>query len=509
MDSQGLKALARRRCLGVAEYELADYQQIVDSVLDTIDGIDTDAAEPVSHQREGADRPSTESRDAGRHPSPGEDPLNAVVRWCDARRDIEGPLSGVRVAVKDSMAVAGVPMTCGSRVLQGFVPTRDSVVVDRVLNAGGEIVAMANMDDLAFSGGGDSSFYGPTLNPFDAGRTAGGSSSGSAAGLHYDRIDMALGTDQGGSIRVPAAWCGVLGLKPTYGLVPYTRIAGLDHTLDHVGPMARTTLDLARLLQVVAGRHESDPRQRESTPDHDYVAAVTAAPEDLAGIRIAAITEGFGVEEETTAMVRTSIRQFESLGAIVTEHSLPEHRGAAAPAFALFAEGMNALVDAGGNGYHWKGRYWPELAVALGRGLRTHADELSAQMKVALLVGSHLRERYFGSVYATAQNRRENVTAGYERAFDEVDFLVMPTVPTCAHANDPSLPLPERVLRGWAVLANTTPTNLTGHPAITLPIGEAGGLPVGAMVVGPRFSEPGLLALAATYERRFGWQPMV
>ena len=153
-------------------------------------------------------------RDPGRRPAEGEDPLNAIVRFCHVQAEsAEGVLSGKRVAVKDSVAIAGIPLTCGSRILQGFVPAEDSVVADRILRAGGEVVAITNMDDLAFSGGGESSWYGPTLNPWDPGRTAGGSSGGSAAALFYDGIDVAVGGDQGGSIRAPASWCGVVGLK--------------------------------------------------------------------------------------------------------------------------------------------------------------------------------------------------------------------------------------------------------------------------------------------------------
>ena len=148
----------------------------------------------------------------------------------------EGPLAGMRIALKDSMALAGVPMTCGSRVLEGYVPSRDAVIVERLLAAGAEIVAITNMDDLAFSGGGDSSAYGATLCPFDPERTAGGSSGGSAAALWYEGVDAGLGTDQGGSIRVPAAWCGVVGLKPTHGLVPYAGIVGSTAPSTTRGP---------------------------------------------------------------------------------------------------------------------------------------------------------------------------------------------------------------------------------------------------------------------------------
>ena len=205
-------------------------------------------------------------REPGERPSAEEDPLNAIVRRCRVRAEgCEGILSGQRVAMKDSVAIAGIPLTCGSAILQGFVPSHDATVTDRILRAGGEIVCITNMDDLAFSGGGESSWYGPTRNPFDPERSAGGSSSGAAAALSYDGIDLAVGCDQGGSIRTPASWCGVVGLKPTHSLVPYTGIAGIDATFDHCGPMARTAKGAALLLQAMAGPDPGDPRQRPPT----------------------------------------------------------------------------------------------------------------------------------------------------------------------------------------------------------------------------------------------------
>ena len=340
-------------------------------------------------------------RDPGHSPKAGEDPLNAIVRLCRVRaEDCEGVLSGMRVAVKDAVAIAGIPLTCGSRILQGYVPAEDSVVADRLLRAGAEVVAITNMDDLAFSGGGESSWYGPTLNPWDHGRTAGGSSSGSAAALFYDGIDVAIGGDQGGSIRAPASWCGVLGLKPTHGLVPYVGIAGIDQTFDHCGPLACTTADLAALLQTIAGRDEGDPRQRE-VPTADYVAGVEQAEDSLAGTRFGVVAEGFadeiGVEPETAEAVREAIERLRALGAETVDVPLPEHLQAGGIAFIGFVEGMTHLMETGGNGYSWRGRYWDDLAPALAAGLHEHARELSPQMKVTLhrrpLAAGALRRR--------------------------------------------------------------------------------------------------------------------
>lgn len=498
-----LKRLADEAGFMIETAEEEQFQILADSILEILDGLEAQAP---------AEIPVIEAvRVAGMPPEPGEDPYNAIVRWCNVRAEgAHGVLLGKRVALKDSVAIAGIPLTCGSRVLAGFVPKIDSVVTERILRAAGEVVAVTNMDDFAFSGGGDSSFYGPTLNPFDRSRTAGGSSGGSAAALHYDGVDVSIGCDQGGSIRVPAAWCGVVGLKPTHGLVPYTGIAGIDQTFDHVGPMARSVMDAAALLEAIAGAHDSDPRQG-SVPTRAYLRTVGEAPDDLEGLTIGVVTEGFspevGAQPAVVEAAQTAVARFETLGAAIRPISIPEHVQGGGIAFAGFIEGMTDLMGSGGNGWGWKGRYWTELPSALGPGLRDLAQELSAQMKITLILGTYLRREYWGALYAKAQNLRPWQTLAYDRALAAVDVLLMPTVPGLPHEHDPSIPLAERVLRGWAVLSNTYPTDMTGHPAITVPAAEAEGLPVGVMLIGPRFADDRLLAVAATYERRFGWLP--
>lgn len=494
-----VERLSRSAGFGIADAEAGEYLALTEYLLGILDEL---AEEPRPTRAVG--------RDAGHAPAPGEDPLNAIVRWCRVEPVGEGILSGKRVALKDSIAVAGLPMTCGSRIFEEYVPERDAIVTERILAAGGEIVAITNMDDLAFSGGGDTSAYGATLCPFDRTRTAGGSSSGSAAALWSDTVDLALGTDQGGSIRVPAAWCGVVGLKPTHGLVPYTGIVGIDATLDHAGPLARTVEETALLLQAIAGSHEDDPRQGE-LPAVDYVGAVSEAPDDLQSIRLGVVTEGFGAgvgaDPGQVEAVRAAIARLEELGAEVRELPVPEHLQAGGVAFATFIEGMTALVAGGGNGYHWPGRYAPDLARALDEGLARRGGDLPPQVKVTLVVGGHLRERYRGAVYARAQNLRPRLRAGYDRALREVDALVLPTTPGWPHADDPSLSISERVKRGWAVLANTYPTDLTGHPGLTIPAADGDGLPAGVMLIGRRFEDAGLLSIARTYERHYGWLP--
>lgn len=450
---------------------------------------------------------------AGRISTPADresDPLNAVRRWCDVSGRSTGPLAGLRIGIKDSIAVAGVPMTCGSRFLGEMVPTEDSRVVERILDAGGRIVATLNMDDLAFSGGGESSAHGPVRNPFSQDRSAGGSSGGPAAALTYDAIDVTLGCDQGGSIRVPAAWCGVLGLKPTHGLVPYTGIVSIDQTFDHVGPLGVQTADLARLLQVVAGPDPDDPRQRHHDVPADYVTAVETAPDDLAGVRIGLVAEGFdkagGTTDEIADAVRAAVDRMQELGATVEEVSVPAHAKAGSIAFWGFVEGMTALMTGGGNGYHWPGRYWTGLAAAVADGFEARADALPMQVKAALMLGSHVAALH-GEMYARAQNLRPWLRRSYDAALERCDVLVMPTTPRMPFHLGDDVSLAERVLRGWTVLTHTAPTDMTGHPALSVPAAVSAGLPVGVMLVGRHFDDQRLLAVARTYECAVGWEP--
>lgn len=448
-------------------------------------------------------------RDPGRRPEGDEDPLNAIVRWCRAPALGEGSLDGVRVALKDSIAVAGVPLSYGSKVVDDYVPDEDAVVVDRLLRAGAEIVAMTNMDNLAFSGGGDTSAYGSVLNPFDPTRTAAGSSGGSGAALHYPTVDVSLGTDQGGSIRLPAAWSGAVGIKPTIGLVPYTGILGIDRTFDHVGPLARNTTDLARVLKAIAGETPADQLRR---PLHveDYVQAVEQAPDSLSSFRIGILKEGLegvDIEPEVADAFWAAVERMREIGANITEVSVPEHHHTGGIAFAGFIEGITSTVAAGGNPYQWTGHYTLDLPGALSRGIEKNGDRLPNQVKVALLVGRYLQRRYHGEIYARAQNRRGPLREAYDRALASYDALLMPTCPVRPHVDDHSLPPVEHALRGWSTMTNTGPMDMTGHPGLSMPAAEAGGLPVGLMLVGAFDAEAKLLEIARTYEAQYGWLP--
>src|SRR5947207_10707467 len=287
------------------------------AVLESYRRIDqlTQPALPVSYQRAGGYR----------HPAE-ENPLNAWYQQCSIKGAASGPLTGKRIAIKDNVCVAGVPMMNGSSVLEGYVPEFDATIVTRILDTGGEIVGKAVCESLCFSGSSFTADTGPVHNPHHPAHSAGGSSSGSAALVVAGECDMAIGGDQGGSISIPSAWCGAYGLKPTYGLVPYTGVFPIELTLDHTGPIAASTRDVALLLEAIAGDDGLDPRQK----DVKVEAYTQALANDTQGLRIGIVTEGFGwpglSEQDADELVEASAQRFTQLGAQVSKISIPLHR---------------------------------------------------------------------------------------------------------------------------------------------------------------------------------------
>jgi len=499
-----LAAISDRFGLRLSDAELDAYAGMADVMLGVLDPTDIDPPPAPD---------AATRRSAGPRPTPEQDPLNAVVRWCDVTGAADGPLTGMNLAIKDSLPVAGVPMTAASRVLRGYTPSEDAIVTERLLQAGARIVAIANMDEFALSGGGDTSCYGPTRNPYDHDRTAAGSSGGSGAALYYPGVDAAIGTDQGGSIRAPAAWCGVFGLKPTFGLVPYTGGLGLDATIDHAGPLARDVATVAAVLAAIAGPDPREGRYRREPRVADYPDAVVRgrAATSLAGTRVGVVRQGFGAEvgaePEVVAAVKEAVERLRAAGAEIVDVDLPEHALPGAGGFAVTFEGFCAAVESGGNGSQREGRYPTGLARFLGAALQRYGGELSACVKAHLLFGTYLRERYNGVAYAGATHLRGVQRAAYDRALEDVDLLVMPTTPNLPHEVAPDLDPVSRALRGWANLTNTSPLNATGHPAMSLPLAEHAGLPVGVMAVAPYFAEDRLLEFAAACERLLGRRP--
>ncbi len=438
------------------------------------------------------------NRDPGARPSADEDPLNAILRRCSVKGAASGKLAGKRIGVKDCVLVAGIPMSCGSLMLDGYVPDRDAIIVTRMLDAGAEIVAKLNMDNMAFSGSGATSAHGPVLNPHSREHLAGGSSGGSGAALYYDGIDMTIGCDQGGSIRIPASFCGAVGLKPTHGLVPYTDIVGMDPTIDHAGPMARKAADVALLLEVIAdpipGRHAA------------YTGELAKG---IAGLRIGVVKEGFGwpgSEANVDSAVRRAVDALAKSGARVEEISIPAHRDALHFASGVMAQGLAALFAQNGMVHHVKGTCNGHLARAFAEGLRLHGSDLPPLLKMMLLMGTYLNRRYPGRVYARAQNLRPWLRAQYDDALARVDVLAMPTTPTRAHRFDPKFDGYDEMVRGFATGNNTMAFDVTGHPSINVPCAKSDGLPVGLMLTGRHYDDATLLRAAHAFEQNVSWE---
>ena len=491
--------LADDNYFDLSDEELEDFQQVIPGLFANYELLDRMPLpyEPLKYR----------DRDPGYRPSREQDPFNAIVRRCSLRGAQSGRLAGKRFGLKNNICVAGMPMTCGSLVLEGYVPEADATIVTRLLDEGAEVVATLNLDNFAFSGAGDTSALGATLNPHSLEHLAGGSSGGSAAALYYEDIDITIGGDQGGSIRIPASWCGVVGLKPTHGLVPYTGIVGLDHTFDHAGPMARSAADVALALEAIAGKDPMDPRQGD-VPVQAYTEALSRG---VGGLRIGILQEGFGLEgsePDVDAAVRKALGVFTELGAETVDVSVPGHVQASGIVWGLIAEGAAALLRANGMGYHWQGLYNVGLVETLGKSRRAQADDFPPTVKLILLIGTWMSEQYHGRMYAKAQNLRRVLRDSYDAALQQVDLVAMPTTPMKAHKYDPDIAIRDLISHGWDMLANTAPFDMTGHPAISVPCGMSDGLPVGLMLVGRNFDDATVLRAAHAFEHQVNWETL-
>ena len=443
-------------------------------------------------------------------PEAADNPLGAWYVTTEIRESEEGALAGRTVAIKDNTMVAGVPMMNGSHTLEGFVPTRDATVVSRLLAAGATITGKAVCEDLCFSGASHTSVTGPVRNPWDVTRTAGGSSSGSAALVAAGAVDLALGGDQGGSVRIPSAYSGTVGHKPTYGLVPYTGAFPIELTIDHLGPITRTVRDAALVLGVIAGADGYDPRQPADVRVEDYVGALDGS---VAGLRIGIVGEGFGIPDLSQPgvddAVRAAIERLRGAGCVVDEVSVPWHRDAMHVWNVIATEGATAqMVDGNAYGMNYKGLYDPELIEFYGRQWRERAPQFSETVKLVLLAGRYAIDKYHGQHYAMARNLAYELRRAYDDALSNHDVLVMPTLPLTATtlvADD--APREEYIARALEMIVNTAPFDVTGHPATSVPAGLVDGLPAGLMIVGREFEDATCLRVAYALEQAVGGFP--
>ncbi len=448
-------------------------------------------------------------RDPGYRATSEEDPKNAVITICNVEADSSGLLDGYEVGVKDNVAVADVEMTGGSSVLEGYRPAYDAAVIERVLEEGGTITAKTNMSEMAVSGSGEMSAFGPVLNPFDDDYLSGGSSSGSAVAVATDMVDVAIGTDQAGSLRTPASWSGCVGFKPTHSLVSFRGVSQLGHSFDHVGPMAQTVEDTARTLQAIAGADPKDPRQGE-VPVGDYLGAIG---EDIDGMQIGVVREAFefdGGEEAVNDAVRDAVTELEELGATAEEISIPWHVDGFFIWLAVENEEAAAMFNSDGTGYFVDGYYDTDYAAAFGKARRSQADEFAPTVKLKFILGEYTKQKYHGRYHGKASNLRPALTAAYDEKLDEFDVLVMPTTPMTAFKLEEDVGRKEAVNRAQGKegrTRNTMPFDMTGHPAISVPCGRnETGLPIGMMIVGSHFDEETVLAVSHAFEEATEWK---
>ena len=480
------------------EDDLEAFHGLIEVVL-------TNSYQQLDHLPEAEPPPVKYPRSSGHRPSPEENPFNAWYWRCSIKGADSGLLAGKRIAIKDNICVAGIPMMNGCAAVEGYIPEFDATVVTRILEAGGEIVGKAVCEDLCFSGGSHTSYPKAVLNPHNPERSAGGSSSGSGVVVATGDADIAMGGDQGGSIRVPSCWSGIYGLKQTYGLVPYTGVFPIELTLDHTGPMAANVTDIALTLEAIAGEDGLDPRQPRGVQGRRYSEALT---DNAEGIRIGMLAEGFGwpelSEEDVDETVRNSVSILGDQGAEITEDiSIPLHRYCLDLWNIIGGEGAAKLMHQGNSmGTNWLGYYNTSQMEVYGRGMKTRADDLSVTNKLAMMYGQYMQEQYLGRYYAKAQNVRLRLRQEFEKAFEQVDVIALPTTPMKPEElPGPDAPYDEIVNKALFNLVNTCTFDLTHHPAITVPCGRSDGLPIGLMLVGKHWEEETILRAAHAFEQ--------
>jgi amidase len=452
---------------------------------------------PVSDERAGSVYLSDSSND----------PSHFFIWRCDIRCSDTGTLAGLTVGLKDNISLAGVPMTLGSRFLESYVPNTNATVAARLLDAGARIIGKLNMDSFSHAaqsfGGGLGDFV-PPLNPVDPGRMTGGSSSGAAAAVAAGEVDLAIGGDQGGSIRIPSSWCGVVGLKPTHGLIPHTGAIGIEPTLDHLGPIAQSVDLISIALGTLAGGDGCDPRQA-AIPRIDF--GQPPVVDKVDGLRIGLLREGFGSDDsdaDVDRIVSNAVGWLSARGAEIQEVSVPGHIACQLLARAMVFLGQYMFFQYFESPFV-QSYHQSAFTTAFADFIKTRPGLLPPRVKLSLLLGSADRQRAI-TRYNEALRLGPIYTAMYDAAFEEVDCLVMPTVPITAPIYippaDPDVALERTLMRGHLpnITRNTAPFNVTGHPALTVPCGDSGGLPVGIMLVGKHFSEPMLFRIAKAVE---------
>jgi len=406
------------------------------------------------------------------------------------------PLAGVPIAVKDNICVRGMQVSCGSRILGPYHPPYDATAITRLLAAGSLIIGKTNCDEFAMGSSNENSAFGPVKNPWDTARVPGGSSGGSAAAVAAGIVPVALGSDTGGSVRQPAAFCGVIGLKPTYGRVSRYGLVAFGSSLDQIGVLARTADDVAAVLQVIAG---SDPHDATTAdvPVPDYSAEIN---QDIKGMRlgVSRVLLGEGLNPEVRAAIERSIKIYRDLGAEIVDIDLPHAKYAIAVYYIIAtAEASSNLARFDGVRYGFRAEDAPALRDMY---RKTRDEGFGPEVKRRIMLGTYvLSAGYYDAYYLKAQKVRTLLRQDFVNAFAKCDAVLTPTTPT------PAFLFGEKVDDPLAMYLNdifTVTANLAGVPGISVPCGlSADGLPIGLQLMGPYWSEAQLLRLAHAYQK--------
>ena len=492
-----MREIAAKLHMKSSDAELNEYLELMEGnflAYDEVDGME-DILPDIKYDRSSVS-----------WPSPDDNPLNAWYVKTAIEGASSGLLKGKRVVLKDNICVAGVPMMNGASTLRGYIPNLDATVVTKILDAAGTIAGKANCEYFCLSGGSHTCANGPIQNPWRQGYSAGGSSSGCAALVSAHEVDMAIGCDQGGSIRIPSSFCGAYGMKPTYGLVSYSGVMPIEATVDYTGPITGNVADNALLLEAIAGFDDLDPRQRAPIITK-YTHALDLCIKNL---KIGVLVEGFrlaNMDDNVARKVMSAAERLKALGATVQEISIPEHSSGLSVWTPIILEGLQMqMMHGNGAGFNWKGLYNTSLLLQHSH-WREHADDLSPTLKLSMLVGEYSLQNYGGYYYAKAQNLSRKLANAYNKAFEYYDLLLLPTLPiTAKPIPDKDPPLSLIIQRGFEMIGNTAPFNSTGHPAMTIPCGLSDGLPVGMMLVAPAWMESTIYTAAHAFEQSGDWK---
>ena len=428
----------------------------------------------------------------------GQESLNAFLAIADPE-DLEpydrGPLAGVMVALKDNICTKGLPTTCGSSMLKGYRSPYEATVVKKLRRAGGLIAGKTNLDEFGMGSSTENSAFGPTLNPVDRSLVPGGSSGGSAAAVAAGYVRIALGSDTGGSVRQPAAFCGVVGIKPTYGRVSRYGLIAFASSLDHIGTIGATVLEASLLLEIVSG-HDARDSTSAQKPVPSYKDAVV---EGVEGMVIGIPTEYFPeqLDPSVRALLDEACERLIDAGAEVRPVSLP-HTEFAIPCYYVLATAEASSNLARYDGVRFGVRVPAEGLERMYEGTR---GNFGSEVKRRIMLGTYvLSSGYYDAYYGTAQRTRASIAHDFKTAFSEVDVLLTPTSPT------PAFPLGERILDPVAMYLSdvfTVTANLAGIPGLSVPIGTVGGLPLGAQLLGPWWGENRIIAAAGALEASY------